>query len=120
MISSALPEIPATLRRYARLIGDEPALRLSWKCGGRRMRMHRGVPNPEIEDALGREAALKIAAHFHNSQIKVPLCTQTIIVYLMLQGWPQPSIVGELRCDESHVRNTISAWRAKRRSSAKS
>ena len=109
-------EISPALRSYAQLIGADKACILAWKCGGRRFRMCRGLPNPEVEAAVGKVAALRLAEHYHRAQLRPPLSSRDVVIYLWReQRWSPQRIAKNLRMSESSVGNILRNYLQSRR-----
>lgn len=105
----------STLDRFADVIGEEAALRLSAHFGGRQLYVpHAPRPDSELVQVIGEECAEALAKHFGGIFYSVPLEVgkRARIVELRKTGEKIRAIAEELGCTERHVYNVLAEYRA--------
>lgn len=108
-------DLGATLEAFAALIGEEAAIRLSVRFGGRALYIpHRPAPDSPLVEAVGEVAALKLARRFGGIYHVVPLSVgkRARVIELRRRDWTVRRIAEELGCTERYVYYVLADHRA--------
>ena len=102
-----VPPLPGVLAEIAEIAGRDAAMGLALKKGGQDLR----IPRPEklledhpLAEAVGFEAARKIAKHFKGECIYVPMGRRALVCELLLRGWAHGDVASRLGVSVSVVR----------------
>lgn len=80
----ALDYLPATARRIAEVIGLPATIRLVEAFGGLELRLSQGIQASgmarfaEVAEVIGEDNARRLARHFRQGRVAVPLCHAAI------------------------------------------
>lgn len=108
-----------TLDRFARVIGEGPALRLSAHFGGRQLYVpHVPRAGSELAQVIGDVAAKALGKRFGGMFCAIPIMAGRRarmvprVVELRQQRKTVRAIASELACTERHVYNVLAEFRA--------
>lgn len=99
------PETRPTLDQFADIIGEEAALRLSVRFGGRRLYIPK-EPTGELVQLIGQKAAELLSRRFGGVHFEMPLerGKRERIIHLSRRGKTVREIAELVGCTERHVK----------------
>lgn len=103
-----------TLRAFARVIGEQAAIRLSAHFGGRQVYVpHRPRPDSELVQVLGEDLAELLARRHGGLAYDVPLrCGRRArIIQMRREGTPVETIAKTVGCTARYVYQVVAAYR---------
>ena len=104
-----------TIRRFARVIGDEDALRLAAEFGGRTVYIpHTPRPDSPLVLAIGERAAAALGVRFGGMAYGIPIAEGRLAKILhmrLVEGLTVSRIAEVLHCTERHVWAAVQQWK---------